>query len=367
MRTSKRTKPLNAYVLFFIISGTQLGDPAQNFQRNVYIAAGHDAWVCMILNGLLVSAALYAMIKTMEYYPDNDLYQIHQELFGRWLGKLFNFAFVLYFFVLCFTVLHSYAEVVHTWLFPDMNSWLFNTLMSLLFLYGVTGGIQVVAGFAVVSFILWLWVFLLYYFPWKYAQVDQLLPLFEAGPGQIINGMRAATYPMLGYELVYFLYPFIRDKQNVQKYSQLAIGFTIFTYCTLLINAIVFYAGEQLKHTVWATYSWYKIAQIPFVERFEIVGAAYWMILVLPNNLVLLWASTRGVRSVFKLKQKYALYACCLIFVLSSELLFTHEDVEWLSNLLGEIGIYLVWLYPIALFAFVRWKRGRGRKKGAGA
>lgn len=353
------TGTIRSYMLFFLISNTQLADPILRFQKSVYAKAGHDAWLCMILVALVTHAACWCVVKTMEYYPQLDLYAIHRLLFGRWVGGALNGAYALYLLLLCLTVLRSYTEIVQTWLLPEMPGWLFGLLFSLLLLYGVSGGIRTITGAAFIFFITSLWLFLLYYFPWKYGSWEHLLPMLEASWRQLAQGTYSAIYTMVGFELVYFVYPFVKDKQKVMAKSQLAIFFTMMTYVSAMMNAIVFYSGEQLLHMVWPTFSWYELAQFSFLERFDLVASAYWLMLILPGCLLFLWAATRGMKAVLHVKQKHALYACCLLLAFSADLFPGRESIHLLLQLSGNAALYMAFVYPPILYAIVRWKKGR--------
>ncbi|CAG7646650.1 Spore germination protein YndE [Paenibacillus solanacearum] len=363
----RSAKLIRAYAVFFCISGTQLAEPSQGFQRTLYKAAGHDAWICLLLMAPISMAAAFFIAKTAGQYGNKDLYAIHEDVYGRWLAKLPNLIYAVYLFLMCLTIVHSYAEVVQTWLFPDLQGWLFAGLLCLLFIYGIIAGIHAIAGFATMAFILSLWLFLLMYFPLKFASIDNLLPVLEANARQIWSGVYQSTYLMLGMELVYFLYPFVQDKQNVRKFSQLAVLATVLTYIISLLCAILFYSGKQLTDTLWPTYTWYKVVQFPFLERFEVVAAAYWLMLVLPNCLLYLWCCTRGLRSVFGMKQQYALYLCCAALVVMIYLMPGKQNMAALYQVMRYIGGALVFLYPVLLFALVQWKKGRMRKTGGRA
>ncbi|MFC6229551.1 GerAB/ArcD/ProY family transporter [Paenibacillus allorhizosphaerae] len=367
MKAFRSVKLMNAYTVFFAVSGTQLAEPSQSFQRMLYKAAGHDAWICLLLMAPLSMAAAFFIAKTAGYYGTKDLYAIHEEVYGRWLAKLPNLVYAVYLFLMCLTIVHSYAEVVQTWLFPDLQGWLFAGLLCLLFIYGIFAGINAIAGFAAVAFTLSLWLFFLLYFPLKFASVDNLLPVLEANSRQIWDGVYQSTYLMLGMELVYFLYPFVQDKRNIHKFTQLAVLFTVFTYVVSLVCAILFYSGKQLVDTLWPTYTWFKVAQFPFLERFEVVAAAYWLMLILPNCLLYLWSSTRGFRSVFGMKQQYVLYGCCLALVIMIYLLPGKQNMVLLYQVMRYTGAVLVFLYPVLLYVLVKVKRGRVKKAGASA
>lgn len=86
------------------------------------------------------------MIKILQIYGSNDLYGIHQNIFGKWIGNFFNTIYILYCSTAFFTVLINYIEVVQTWVFPNVGTWFLTATLLLIVIYTFTGGLRVIVG-----------------------------------------------------------------------------------------------------------------------------------------------------------------------------------------------------------------------------
>ncbi|AND40532.1 GerAB/ArcD/ProY family transporter [Cytobacillus oceanisediminis] len=74
--------------------------------------------------------------------------------------------------------------------------------------------------------------------------------------------------------------------------------FTIFLYLSISIITFVFFNEEHLKHTIWATLTLLKIAEMPFIERVEYIVVSLWFLVVLPHISLHLWAICRGLKKL---------------------------------------------------------------------
>jgi len=59
---------INAYLLFFVVHGAQVGVGIQGFQRIIYQDARQDAWISVLLAGIASHIVTFCMIKTLEIW-----------------------------------------------------------------------------------------------------------------------------------------------------------------------------------------------------------------------------------------------------------------------------------------------------------
>lgn len=136
---------ISPFLVFFLINSTQVGIGMLSFQRLVMKEAGHDAWIAVILTGIIVHLLIWIMYQLFAHSPDaEDIVSIHQRYFGKWIGFVFNFALLVYFFLLAFTVLQTYIEIIKIWMFPLMGAWQLSLIFLALAYYTVLGGFRVV-------------------------------------------------------------------------------------------------------------------------------------------------------------------------------------------------------------------------------
>ncbi|MFS0839109.1 GerAB/ArcD/ProY family transporter [Paenibacillus sp. 1P03SA] len=340
---------LRAYLLFFIITTTQIGVGGASFQRKIYKIVGQDSWVTVLLAGLFCHLVVLAMFSFLKKYPGKDLYGIQKEVFGKWLGGVLSFLYVAYLTLIALTIIRNYAEIVQTWIFPDMPPWFLAFMILSLTLYGVLGGIKVITGIGFISILILTFEMLLLYYPLQYADWGYLLPVISHSPQEFLEGTKEISFSVVGFELLMFVFPFIRDPKKAPKYAHFAIVFTTATYLIYMLTALVYFSGGQLIHTIWPTLTLLKIVEFPFIERVEYITVSLYLIGILPNVMLVVWSASRGIPKISPLKEKASLYLVIAILFVICTLFSSRLEIKQLNAVSGEVSMYMAFVYPLLL------------------
>ncbi|GGB62903.1 GerAB/ArcD/ProY family transporter [Fictibacillus barbaricus] len=353
---------LNAFMIFFIVHSTQIGVGIQGYQRIIYSDSHQDAWISVILSGLYASLIVYIIIKTLELYETSDIYGIQHDVFGKLIGKLLNVLYIFYSLISFFVVLRNYMEVVQAWIFPEVPLWFLTTSLLMLVIYGIHSGVRGIAGIAFFSVTLSLWLLILIIYPLQHAKWTYLLPVLEADLIPLLKGVYHMTFTVIGFEILYTVYPYMKDKNKVQKYAQLAILFTTCIYTILMMVAIVYFSGAQLERTVWATLSLFKVVRLPFIERFEYVAITFWMLIILPNLILYMWAACRGMERVFTFSAKKSVWLFSSIIFIITQFVISRTQINMMNGYFAKFAFVVVFCYPLILF-LAAWLKKKFTKK----
>jgi len=214
---------VNTFLLIFVVHSVQLGVGIQGFQRVIYLEAKHDAWISVILSGVATAIVGFIMVKTLKAYENTDLYGIQYDVLGKWFGNMLNILFVIYFLGGFHIIVRNYIEVIQAWIFPEVPDWLISLTLLYLVYYGLNGGLRTVVGVCFFSVGLSFWLILLLAYPFQFANWDYLFPMFEASIPEILRGTKQMTFTVVGFEIIYVIYPFLKEKDKVHKYMQVGL------------------------------------------------------------------------------------------------------------------------------------------------
>ncbi|MGP4065964.1 GerAB/ArcD/ProY family transporter [Oceanobacillus sp. M65] len=360
---------IRAFYLFFIITSLQLGVGVMGVPRFIYLEAGADSWISVLIATSYILVVLFVMIFILKQYDNADIFGIHRDLFGKWLGNLISSVYIIYFIATLFSVLITYIEVVRIFIFPTLSPLVMGLLMIILAVYSTLGGLRIMVGVCFLFFILTHWLLLLLIEPAVQIDWDHFLPMFQTPMPDLLKGARATSYTFFGIEILFLIYPFIQNKKGMHFPIYMA---AIWSGLLVMITTIItlgFFSGVQVERREWTLLSLFKFQQFSFIERLDFVVVAEWMMVIIPNIILLLWGATYGIKRVYKLPQKVSIYALAFPLLIGCWLLDEHFQIQWIIDKINELGFWLVYVYPFLLLPLVlikkKWKQHKRGEKNA--
>ncbi|MFJ5717070.1 GerAB/ArcD/ProY family transporter [Neobacillus sp. NPDC093127] len=353
---------VSPFLVLFLIHGMQYGVGVLSFQRDIANVAGHDAWISILITGILIHILIW-MMYTMLNKTKGDLITIHQQTFGKWLGNLLSLLFILYVLAESTTVLRSYIEIVQVWMFPLLKTWPIALVLLLSVYYVVSGGFRIVTGVCFLAVVLPSYLIFTYIVPIEFSNFRNLLPIFDHSFLEMAQSIKGSILSFSGFEYLLFYYPFIKRPESSQKWAHFGNLVTTLLYLLIMIVTLAFFDQGYLQKVIWPTLMMWKIIELPFVERFEIIGVTSWAVVMLPIICLMFWSASRGIKEIFKLKQRSVLVFLLLLSFIVCCLLIDRETIQQYNIFVAEIGFYLMLGYIPFLFicCHLRLKmRGKG-------
>jgi spore germination protein (amino acid permease) len=334
---------------FFLVHSMQIGVGVLGFQRYVVAIVEQDSWITVLIAGATVHLIIWMMYKMLNK-EKGDLISIHETTFGKWLGGALSFLFMIYLVALGITVLRTFIEVIQVWMFPMIKTWPIALVYLIAVYYIIAGGFRTVTGVCFLGVVIPFYLIFTFLAPLEFANYRNLLPIFDHSVKELALSVKTMTLSYLGFELLLIYYPFFKKPETSQKWFHYGNLFTIFLYLYLMLITLVFFTPDQLKKTIWATLTLWKIVRFPFVERFEYIGIASWVVVILPNICLVFWAASRTAKRLFHVKQKKALGFILLLTLIATPFLKDRQMIDRLNSLVSEFGFYFIYGYVPLLF-----------------
>lgn len=344
---------ISPFFVFFLINASQTGVGMLGFQRDISKYAGYDAWIGIILSGLVLHIILFIMFQLLKNASNGDLISLHRDYFGKLIGNTLTILILVYFILLATTVFQTYIEILQVWVFSTIYPWEFTLIISIAIYYLVSSGFRVITGIAFWSTLIPIILVFVLIYTLKYSHFSNLLPIFSHSVKDILKSSKECTLSFLGFESMLFFLCFIRDSHKSKKWAHFGLLFTTLTYIVLTIITFAFYSQGQLNHVIWPTLVMTKIVQIPFIDRFEYFFIFSWLLVLLPPICLSLWSVTRGLKYVFNFKPTYSLLGVLLLINLSTIFLNERTTLQNIQKITSDMGLYILLLYIPALYIVV--------------
>jgi spore germination protein (amino acid permease) len=269
------------------------------------------------------------------------------------LGNLLTLPFVLYFSLITVAVLREFIEVIQVWMFQDLSPFWFSLAFFGLAIYIIFGGFRTVTGVAFFGVVLPAYLIVTFFATIPYANIRNLLPIFDHSIKDLALGAYQMSLTYLGWEVLLFIYPMIKEPKKSKKWAHLGVLYTTLLYTMITIITFTYFSEGQLQKNVWATLTIWKIIEMPFVERFEYIGIANWIIIILPNFCIGIWCASRILKRVTKMKQKHGVLLFSLASLIAINFFKTREQINNLITYTGKISFFINYGYIPLLFFLV--------------
>jgi spore germination protein (amino acid permease) len=357
----------NGFLVMFIIHATQTGVGIVGLPRIVYLEAKHDAWISVFLGGVFSAFVLAMMVLMLRKYESADLYGIQVDVLGKWFGNAMNIFYMLYMTLSFFVILMNYIEIVQVWIFPELPTWLLSLALILLTIYAVNGGIRVIVGVTFLSVLGTIWIFFVLFVPLQYADPKNLLPILNVDLKHIVKGIYRTSLSLMGFELIMFVYPYVKEKKKVFLYSQLGNLYTTIIFVLITMISITFFAENGLARTIWPLFSMFKIVRLPNLERFEFIAVSFWMLIILPNLCCYLWAASKGFKRIMNWKQQRGIWILAVLVWGGTFFIHARYQMNMVTDFVAKLGFLTAFCYPILLSMLVLVKKWIQRRKKTSA
>lgn len=355
---------ISSFYLFFIITGIQIGVGIMGVPRFIFKEAHQDAWLSILVTFVWMLIVIQVMLMILKQYENADLFGIQVDVFGKFIGKLFGTIYILFYCISLVTVYLNYIEVVHVFLYPTLSPFVMAILLAILALYTVMGGFHVAVGISFIFFFLPQWLWFLLYDPISRMDFDHFLPMFDASFTQILKGAKVTTYSVIGFEILFFIYPYISNKKNIRRSAFWAVAFSSFVVLSFTIISIGYFSPHDLSDVNWSVITLFKSVSFSFIERLDYIVVVEWMMIVLPNLVLLLWIISQGLKRIYHVPPKYSLYIISAICVLLASIIKKYDTIHFITNFIANFGFWLVFIYPFFLLVFM-WLKKILFRKGA--
>jgi spore germination protein AB len=367
MKINLSVKPGNqirAFYLFFVITSTQIGVGVIGVPRFIYMAAERDSWIAILIAFLYIAIVLLAMFAILNQYENTDIFGIHADVFGNWLGKFLSSIFIIHFGFAFLSILITYTEVIQLFVYHEMPNFEIVILLMILILYAVFGGLRVVVGLSFLLFFSTLWLYLALYDPAMRMSWYNFLPMFQSSIPDLLKGAKETSYTLMGFEILMVIYPFVQNKEKAKLPVLLGLAFSIFSVLVTTILSIGYFSAEGLKHIDWALLILFKSASFTFLERLDYIVVVVWAMIILPNLVFLMWSMAYGVKRLYKVPEKITIWGLAIFYLIIINFFSYDYQISKLTDIVAKYGFWIVYVYPFILLPLVlikkKWKKRQG-------
>lgn len=324
-----------------------------------------DAWIAVAISTGLGIGLISFYIFLLKKLPGKNLFEIFTFCFGKWLGKLICFLYILYFFYIASRVLRDFCELMTTVIFEKTPIEVVSFTMMMIISYMLYLGLEVFGRMGevfipyVFSFIILIGLAILFSGEMEFKNLQ---PVLAEGFGPIFKHIfpRMLTFPF--GELVTFMViiPYVTHFQKAGKVSLFAVLISGFIIMYQRLIAIVTLGPELLDRTVFPLLSAAReISLLQFIERVDLIIVFVVMFGIITKVGVFFYAGLKGLEHIVNLPYRYMVFPLAAIISYCS-IQITANYAEHIEEGLRFIPHYMhvpfQLLFPMMITPILIWK-----------
>jgi len=348
-----------------IVHSTQIGTGVFSLPGKIASKAGTDGWISILIAWALNTLAGSIILLLLRKFPDDPLPSLLGKIFGKSLGKLLLLPAVAYFGYYGFTILVNSMLYIKSWFLPKTPAYLVMILFAVPTFMLVRNGIRVIGRYAEFVLYAMAWMPLFVLFPLGSGHWVHLLPVLKDGWGPVLRGVPDTVFSFAGLEILFFVYPFLKNKKQAFQGMLIANSLTMVLYVFVTISCFILFPPEEVTLINQPLMNLLKTIEFRFLERFDMVSLALYLFVVSRSWSLYSFAAMYSLSRMFNREDHAGFTAAFLIAVVAivffAQPTWNYSDRA--ENVLTIVNIWTLYAIPIALLAFIQIKAFFGRRQ----
>jgi spore germination protein (amino acid permease) len=245
--------------------------------------------------------------------------------------------------------------ILKIWILPKTPFFMVMFLLMIPTYMLVRNGVRVIGRYAELVFFLALWMVIFLWIPLKDSHWMHFLPFFKEGWIQVVKSVKTTVFSYSGFELAFFLYPFLKEKRDAWKGMLIANTLTMVVFVSVTIVCFAYFSPYEIAHYRWPTLNLIKVVEFRFIERIEIVYLAFYLFVMSRTWVPVLYVVSFGTSQLMGKRDHSAVVPVYLALIVLLSLFFipTYTVLQKLQIEFGKVGLVLGYVFPFFLWGYV--------------
>ena len=299
--------------------------------------AGKDSWLVVIVAAIAAIPIIFMFARLMNLHPGKDFFEILTELFGKIVGKILIFLYILFGIHLAALIVNNYSSFIITSSLAETPKYIIAIMLVVICIGAAKKGLEVIGRWAEIAvFFVVLSITMLTILSLPYIDFLNIKPILYNGWKPVIG----ASFSLVSFqfaELFIFIFMLnsLKSGQSIYKVAYWGLGVSA-TILTIVFARVILVLGEPVaKMYYYSTQPSTSIINLgEFIQRLDIINP----LIVFLNDFIeiticLIFVS-KGLTKLFNIREYKKVVAPLglTIFVLSLILYSsTMEDIAWIK------------------------------------
>lgn len=358
--TSLVQEKLHRLHIALLIFNTQTGIVVLTLPRTTAKYFGTNGWVSILIVFLFVTIDIMLINLVYRLGRGASVFEIMQSSLPRivlypiyiLLGSLFGMIGCL--------VVKQYSMIYQMLIFPSTSDVLLKLVVDILVFLLVIKGIYTISK-ANVFFVIFLFIqfpIALYFIPsFDFAR---LTPFLFQGGSDMMEGFIRVFGAFMGYEMTFFLFPYVEKNNKWLKYVHIGNGLTTLIYLLITLESYGFFNVNELTHLAFPILDMYAYVSLAFIERMQNFLYSFFILSILQTGAMYYWSSQALFSQLLpRVSSKFSVFVIMTITFLITYIPKSLVEVENWFRTMTIIEIFVSIGFPMLLIVLLLIQRGR--------
>ena len=359
----KKSQGLSNFQITAVVTESVIGLITLSIPQIAADTAGIDGVFATFSAGILSAAMAGIIVLLCRRFPNQTVIEFSQEILGKFLGRLYGAAFAAYCLLVSAVIIRGFADALKVLLLPKTPLEFVMITMLLLCIYCVVGGISTIAKICEIFLLPVIGVIgLIILFNVPDVEMFRFRAVFSNGLMPILQGISSIAIAYLGYEILFFLSPVMKNKNKIVSYGIAGMVVPIIIYTSLVFVAIGIDGALATSDLIYPTVQLARrIALLgSFIEKFDIFFIIFWILAVFTSAITFLYMASISVTRLAGLRNYKPFIFMLVPFIYIIAILPQNiVQISMLTQSADYAGILMVSSsVPMLLISLIRKKGG---------
>lgn len=342
----------------YILVGTMIGTGVLSLPNSMAKSAKQDGWVSAFIGSWYPLYIVILGIYFLKKYPSEDILSISKKCFGKFFGSFLCLIFTFQFLVDLVSVTAGFSNISRVYIVDFLSPAKVISVTLLLGLYGTFQGLKVVGRISEISFFFLITLLFVPLIVLRDGTLLNVSPIFGSGIKSILKASKDAIYTYAGIEIIFFIYPHVKDKKDLAKKALKGVFTTAGIYAYITFMTIFYMGPDSILSAFWSVMIINETVNLPFINSFRFIFMFFWSLMIYKTIVNLYYGLSYGLSNA---AIKFSIQKLCFIiypFILFITIKYGNEiSRRNLLEKLSPIITYYNLIYLTILSILIHFKK----------
>ncbi|MGG0175902.1 GerAB/ArcD/ProY family transporter [Gottfriedia acidiceleris] len=289
-------KKITINQLICLVILNQVGVSVLSIPYKMSKTSGYDSWMSLIIGGVISQIGILILYQLGKRYPDRPFQQYIKSILGKPLGSIINLLFAVYCVQSFLMVVVSYSDIINRWILFETPWFVLIGILVIIAGYVATSTLRSIATITQsIMFMFFICFVIIFISGFGKGDIRHFLPIGTHGIAPILKGAIPAFWAYAGYELLLYVFPYVKCKKNSDILIAMSVanGFTTLFYVFIAFIVTYNFSEHQLNYIPEPMVFILRKFRWPVVQSLDILFISIWLSVVLVTAYIYLFLSAR--------------------------------------------------------------------------